>query len=351
MSFLKNKFISCTLGIILVTSTLLSAGCTPQSQEKKLKIGISQFALHPSLDNCKDGFIEGLKQSGYIEGENIEVEYLISHGDISYANTIAKQLVDHKSDLICAIATPSALTAASAIEGTNIPLVFNAVSEPIRDGLIIEGQSAERNITGVSDRLPVEKQLQLIRDFLPDAKKIGILYSTSESNSVAQIEQYQAAAPAFGFEIIVKSITSANDINSALDALLPAVDCLQNTLDNTVVSSLPLLIQKATEAKKPIFGSEEEQVINGCLASEGFNYIDLGIRCGLMAARILNGERAGTIPFEIETKTRITINEDVLKQLNMSVPQPLLDRAGDSVPHPTLKNVIYFEAEDASALS
>lgn len=291
------------------------------------KVGITQFAAHPSLDNCREGFIEGMKQGGYIEGENVEFDFQNAQTENAQAVTIANKFVSDNVDLICAIATPSAVATAAAVEGHDIPLVFNAVSEPAEAGLTDESGAPHGNITGVSDKLPSEQQVALIQALLPDAKTVGILYCSSEASSEAQATQFKAYAESVGLGVEIVTVASSNDISSALDTLLPQVDCIQNLLDNTIVAALPLVLEKAHAAGKPVFGSEEEQVVNGCAASEGVNYIELGIQCGLQAAKILDGTPVSDVPIEEVAQSSLSINLESLAELNIEAPQELLDRA------------------------
>ncbi len=181
---------------------------------------------------------------------------------------------------------------------------------------------------GTSDKLPVEVQLQAIRAMMPEATKIGILYTTSEINSVSAIEEYKAIAPEYGFEIVESGISTTADLPLALDALLPKVDCLSNLTDNTVVSALALVLDKANAAGKPVFGSEIEQVVNGCVASEGLDYIELGRITGVMAAKVLKGEaKASEMPYEIITEASLYVNTPAMQALNMTLPEDLAAEA------------------------
>ena len=291
-------------------------------------MGVTQFADHPSLDNCREGFLQGLAQGGYVEGENLTIDYQCAQADMSNANTIAQGFVGRKVDLICAIATPSALAAAQAAQPAGIPVVFNAVSEPVDAGLIESFEAPGEGITGVSDKLPIDKLLQLIRDLLPDADTIGVIYTTSEANSLSQLAQLEEQAPAYGFKVESVGITASNEIASACDTLIArGVDCHQNFTDNTVVAALPLLLSKFDEAGIPVFGSEEEQVYNGCIASEGIDYVALGVRCGLQAAAILDGASTNDIPVELVTETAPTINEDVIARYGITLPDSVSARA------------------------
>lgn len=329
-------------GILSLAMMVSLAGCggteskeassTDAAAEKSYTIGISQFAEHGSLDNCREGFLEGLKEAGIEEGKNLTVEVKNADADMGTASQIAQNFVsDEEVDLICAIATPSAQSAYSAAEETKIPVVYTAVTNPIAAELATDDKKPVGNVTGTSDVLPVEAQLKMIREILPDAKTIGILYTTSEANSVYTIEEYEKLAGNYGFTIEKKGINTTADISIATEDLLGKVDCMTNLTDNTVVSSLPTILDMANEKKIPVFGSEIEQVKIGCLAAEGIDYINLGKQTGQMAAKILKGEAsAAEMEFEAIEENSLYVNEKVAENLGITVPNTMKDRAVES---------------------
>lgn len=296
--------------------------------EKTYVIGIGQFAEHGSLDNCREGFLSGLAQEGIIEGQNLKVIYQNAQADGGTASQIVDNFIAKKVDLICGIATPMAQTAYSSAKKNDIPVIFTAVTDPIMAELANSDGTPVGEITGTSDKLPVEKQLEMIRKILPDAKTIGIMYSTSEINSVSAIEEYKKAAPAFGFEIIESGVSSTADIPLAADNLLGKVDCITNLTDNTVVSSLPVILDKAAKKNIPVFGSEIEQVRIGCLATVGLDYVDLGEQTGRMAAKVLKGEKkASEMNFEVIAEAAFYGNNVVAENLGVTIPDDLKDSA------------------------
>lgn len=300
-------------------------GATDIKVADTYKIGVLQYADHPSLDNCREGFKQGLDAEG-VKYELIEQS---AKADDATNTQIAQQFVSQGVDLVCGIATPSAQACYNAAYEAGIPVVFNAVSDPVAAKLATSETEAMDGISGISDKLPVEAQLKLIREMLPEAKKIGILYTTSEANSVSTIKDYKAQAGEYGFEIVEKGITNAAEIPQAVDLLLTEVDCVTNMTDNTVVDNLPVLIEKANAKNIPVFGSEEEQVKNGCIASAGIDYIELGKKAGVMAARVLKGEDIAAIPYETMTESKVTINSGAAEKIGLTIPQSITDRAED----------------------
>lgn len=319
---------------VLAASVLgisMLAGCgesgtqtqTNSQQGEIKKIGITQISDHPSLDNCREGFIEGLKNKGYVEGENIEIEFVSAQDDQSKNQQIAQSFASQDMDLVCGIATPSAQALYAACYDKKIPVIFNAVSDPVEAKLAVSETENMEGVTGVSDKLPVEAQLKMIRELLPDAKTIGIIYSTGEANSVSTIEDYKKLAPQYGFEIVESGVTKKAEVAQAADVLLSKVDCISNMTDNTVVSALAVVLDKAKDKNIPVFGSEEEQVANGCIASAGLDYKSLGVQAGEMAARVLDGEDISGIPFETLKESKITINKAEAERLGITIPESM----------------------------
>jgi putative tryptophan/tyrosine transport system substrate-binding protein len=299
-----------------------------QSSKAEYTIGIGQFAQHGSLDNCREGFLAGLKEEGIEEGKNLTVKYDNANADTGTATQIATNYVANKVDLICGIATPMAQSAYGAAREANIPVIFTAVTDPIIAELAKEDGSPVGEITGTSDKLPVKQQLEMIRKTLPDANNIGIMYTTSEVNSEAAIAEYKAAATEYGFEIVEGAITTSSDIPLVADDILGKVDCMTNITDNTVVSGLPVILSKAKEKNIPVFGSEVEQVKIGCLAAVGLDYFELGKQTGVMAAKVLKGEKkASEINFEIIEEGSFYGNTAVASQLGITIPAEFTDKA------------------------
>lgn len=301
---------------------------TNDPAKEEVTIGIIQFAQHGSLDNCREGVIQGLEEAGYVEGENLTIDYQNAQADMGISSQIADAFVANNYDMIIAIATPAAMSAFNAALDTDIPVVYTAISDPVEAQLADEDGTSLGNVTGTSDTLPVEDQLKLIREVMPEAKKLGIMHTTSEANSDSMIETYKDLAPKYDFELVTEAINTTADIPLAADNILGKVDVMTNLLDNTVVNSLPTILDKANAKNVPIFGSEIEQVRIGCLGAEGIEYISLGAQTGIMAARILSGEaQAQDIPYETISEPSLYLNAQVAEDLGIDLDQALLDRA------------------------
>lgn len=326
-------FVACANNATNNNATNNSATETTKSEEtapakKVYKVGLGQFAEHGSLDNCRNGFIEGMKEEGLIEGDNVTYLYDNAQTDGSAAQQIYNKYATQQVDMAVGIATPMAQVAYGTFKDTDTPVIFSAVTDPVAAELANKDGSPVGNITGTSDKLPVLAQLKLITEMFPDAKNIGILYTTSEVNSVSAIEEYQDLAGRFNVSIVVQSIDQGSDMPLAVDTILPKVDVMTNLTDNTVVANMPVLIEKANAMKIPVFGSEIEQVHKGCIASMGLDYIELGKQTGRMAAKILKGEtKASNTRYEVIENASLYLNKKVIENLGLNIDSSFETRA------------------------
>ena len=295
---MKKLFI--LLLVILVTA------CGTEKQ-KKIEIGITQIVEHPSLDDVRKGVIDALKANGYDENK-ININYKNAQGDFGTAQVIAQEY-NNKSDVIIAISTPSAQAAANNIKDK--PIFFSAITNPESAGIL------RKNVTGVSDKSPVKKQVELIEKLLPKAKNIGIVYNTSEQNSFYLTEEFTKAAKEKGYTVKVKGISNISEMASALDTLLPTIDVLYTSIDNTIASTYPLIVEKSNKADKPIIGATKSFVEQGALAVDGISDYQVGYQTGEMVARYLNGEKIENIPYEVVEKSEMYINKDVAKRFDI----------------------------------
>ncbi len=298
------------------------AACGKESASVPV-IGISQYGEHGSLDNCREGFLQGLKDEGLKEGTDYTIDYQNAGFDDNIAIQIAQNFSANDVAMMVAIATPSATACYAAAEDKDIPVIFTAITDPE------QAELTDGNITGTSDKLPVEAQLELIRQMQPDATTIGIIYTTSEPNSVSAIAEYQEKAGDYGFTIEAVGVTAQSEVTQAVDTLInKGVDCFSNLTDNNVVGVLSSILEKTNEAGIPVYGSEIEQVKIGCVASAGIEYFELGRKTGAIAAKILRGEAtADEIPYETISDYDIYVNSDAIADLHLTVPASISDRA------------------------
>ena len=311
-----KKFVAIILAVVLCLSV-----CACGTKEASVPvIGICQYG---ELDNCREGFIQGLKDAGLVEGTDFVIDYQNASFDDNIDNQIAQSFAAKDVALMCAIATPSAVACYAAAEEKDIPVIYTAISDPEQAKL------TSGNITGTSDKLPVDAQLKLIRAIQPDAKTIGIVYTTSEANSISTIAEYKEKAPDYGFTIEAIGVTAAAEVTQAVDTLISKkVDCLSNLTDNNVVGVLSSVLEKTNAAKIPVYGSEIEQVKLGCVASAGIDYVELGKMTGEMAAKILKGEAtADSMPYKAVTDFADYVNSDALKEMGLTLPSSIADAA------------------------
>lgn len=278
---MKNIFKTLTMTCALALGSFLMSGCN----NGKKTIGIIQFGTHESLNDCYNGMVQGLKDELKESFDNYVIDRQNSNFDSAASAAQANTFVSKNVSIIGAIATPSAMAAASAARGS-IPVVYCAVSDPAAAGL-----TTMNNVTGSSDLLDFDGQLDLIKTFIPTVSKIGVMYTLNEANSISQIEALTTKAEAMNIEIVRQAITNANEIPTATDTLLGrGIDCITNLTDNTVVGALDIILAKTNAARIPVFGSEIDQVKGGCLASASLDYVALGQQTGVLMAKVLKGD-------------------------------------------------------------
>ena len=328
---MKNfrNFVSAALALTL---TLSLAACGSQEttsddsgdgSSPKYLIGISQYGQHGSLDNCREGFLQGLEEAGLKEGVDFEVDYRNADFDDTMTTQIGDAFSAEDVDLMVGIATNSAVACFNAAEDKDIPVIFTAITDPVGAHL------DSGNITGTSDALPVAGQLELIRALQPDADTVGIIYTTSEPNSVYSVGIYEDLAADYGFTIDAVGVTSQAEVPQAVDQLIAdGVDAMSNLTDNNVVGVLTSILEKTDEAGIPVYGSEVEQVKLGCVAGAGLDYVQLGIQTGKMAAKVLTGETTcEDLPYETIENYGLYINSDSLSALGITVPEDIAQSA------------------------
>jgi len=279
-----KKKIALILCSILAVTSLVACGKTTTNK----KIGITQIIAHPALDSAKEGFVAALKEKGFEDGKNITIDEKNAQGDISTANQIAQGFVSDKKDLIFAIATPTAQAAYNATK--DIPIVFTAVTDPVASGLVKDIKSPGTNCTGTSDNVSIADQLKYLVKILPNAKTIGVVYNTSEANSLVQVKSLKEEAAKIGLSVKEAGVSNVNDIDQSLNSILGSIDVLYTPTDNTVASSYDLIGKRCLDKKVPIFGAESAVVKKGGLVTAGIDYYELGKQAGYKAAEVLNGK-------------------------------------------------------------
>ena len=289
---------------------------TGKESKDNFKIGITQIVAHPALDSAREGFKDAIKESGL----KVTFDEKNANGEIATANMIANNFVTEKVDLIYAIATS---TAQSAAQATNkLPVVFSAITDPEAAGLIKE------NVTGISDRVNVKQQLELLLKLDSKIKKVGVIYNSSEQNSKVQVDDLKKAASELGITIVEKSVTQVSEIPQASEALVRESDALYLPTDNLVASVVNLITEKATAAKKVAFGAEAAHVKGGALITQGIDYYEMGKEAGKIAVEILkNGKKPSEIKFKKMDLNDIVINNKTLAAIGINFPEDIKSKA------------------------
>ncbi|MGE5587855.1 MAG: ABC transporter substrate-binding protein [Clostridia bacterium] len=314
------------VGVIVVLAAALLVVNVIQKRSSVTTIGIMQIIEHPALDAAKKGFIDGLAEEGFVEGDDLKFESQSAQGDMATAQSIAQKFVNDKVDMILAIATPTAQAAAKAT--TTIPVLITAVTDPVAAELVESIDRPGTNVTGTSDLTPVAKQLELLKQLVPTAQRVGIIYNAGETNSVVQVNLAKEAAPALGIELVEATASSTSGVYEAAQSLVGRVDAIYVPTDNTVVSALESVIKVAEESTIPVVVGEEDGVRRGALATVGIDYYALGKQTAKMAAKILREEaEPSEMPVEYQEDVRLVINLKAAEKMGVTVPESLIQQA------------------------
>ncbi|MEG1745126.1 MAG: ABC transporter substrate-binding protein [Ruthenibacterium sp.] len=316
--------------LICVLSLALLAGCgaapsapsapsTQEGNQTTFKIGLLQLVEHPSLDEISAAIQSELTAKAAEQGLAITVDYQNAQNDMSTISTICQQYVADQVDLIIAIATPAAQGAAAAVDGTEIPVIFSAVTDPVAAELVDSLAAPGGNITGTSDAIPVEKIFALAEELTPKVKSYGLIYSTSEVNSVSVIEQAKAYLDGKGIAYTEGAVTTTGDVQISAQNLLSKCDAIFAPIDNTVASAMTVLAEEGIKAGKPVYVSADSMVADGGLATVGINYTNLGTQTADMAMKVLTGTKPADIPVEVLKDNAVVVNTDTAAALKVDV--------------------------------
>ena len=314
-------------GVLGLMAAGLVAGCGgagDKADSGKQMVGVVQIVQHPALDEANKGFVQALNDRGL--ADKIEIDQQNAQGDQSNLQTIANRFVSGKYALIGAISTPAAQSMANATK--DIPIVCTAIADFENAKLMASEAAPDANVTGTHDRGPLDKQVALIREIQPNLKRLGIMYNSSEINSLIQADNLKKECAKYGIEVVEVTVNSINDVQQAAESFLGSVDAIFVPTDNVVASSIPNLMAVANRGKIPVYGAEAGHVQNGAFASESISFYDIGYRAGEMAADILEGKKTvKDLPVEGAAQSKLFINRQEMETLGISVPQSVLDRA------------------------
>lgn len=327
------KKVALLLTVVLALA-LAAVGCGSQGTGdankeaqggEKFRLGIIQVAEHPALDASRQGFLDVLAENGYKEGENLVVDYQNAQGDQSNLKTIAQKFVTDKVDMAFAIATPSAI--AMAGETDKIPILITAVTDPVTAKLVKSNEEPGTNVTSTTDMTPVKEQLDLLQKIVPAAKKVGVIYNSSEINSEVQVEIAKEAAAGLGLEIVEATVTGSAEVMQVTQSLVGKVDAIYVPTDNVVASSIASVVSVAEAAKLPLIVGEKGMVEGGALATIGIDYYKLGRQTGEMALKVIKGADPASMPIESLKSIDIVVNKKAAERMGVTIPQEILDKA------------------------
>ena len=316
---MKKRVVAAMAAAVMAMSALTGCGA---GGKDTVKIGVIQLTEHVALDASYQGFVDGLAEAGYVDGENIVIDFNNAQGDQSNCTTIAQKLVNDKSDLILAIATPAAQ--ACAAQTSDIPILITAVTDPASSGLVASNEAPGGNVTGTSDLTPVAEQMKLLTRLLPEAKTVGILYCSSEDNSIFQADIAKAEVEKLGLSWVEATVSNTNEIVSVVESLVSKVDVIYSPTDNMMAEGMAAVTSVATQNGVPCIVGEEGMVENGGLATYGLDYYNLGKQTAAMAVSVIKGEKKpADMPIEYLTECTLAINEDTAKALGIEIPADL----------------------------
>ena len=303
---------------ILLTSLISLHQLKADKKKDVFRIGISQFITHQSLDATREGFVDELAKQGYVEGENIEIDFQNAQGEQRNLKTISQQLAE-SSDVVLAIATPSAQSLANTTQTT--PVIFSAVTDPVSAKLVESREHPGGNVTGTSDQSSdaISTQINLIKKVLPKAKSIGILYTQSEPNSVVQKDEAKRLLEEKGFTVVEKTILDSNNVKAAAESLMAEVDMVFVPTDNIISSTMETVKQVSIKHKVPVFGGSTEMIAVGGLYNYGTNYEELGRQTARMLIRVLKGEKPENIAVELPEKLELHTNQEMADALGIDI--------------------------------
>ena len=310
--------------MVIILVLMLSAPVLAE----QLHIGVSQIVEHPALDNCRDGFVDGMKQAGYIPGEDVIYDFQNAQGEFSNAISIAQKFKDDQVDMILAISTP--IAQASAQVTNEIPIIIGAITDPVAANVAESWESSGNNVTGMSDAAPNEAQLRLIPRFLPQANRVGTIYNAGEANSVVQVELTKEVCQDLGLELVEVTASNSNEVLMAAQSLVGRIDVFYIVTDNVAVSAISSIVKVSLDEKIPIILADPTNVPDGALSSFGIDYFTLGQKSAEKAVQVLEGKAPSEIPIgklDQPEQLKFVINIDIAQQLGLEIPQELIEEA------------------------
>ena len=310
--------------LALLALPALAAG-PALAQEGPATVAVTAIVEHPALDAARDGIKAELEAGGYAQGKNLAFTYESAQGNPATAAQIARKLVGERPDVIVPISTPSAQAVVGATK--DIPVVFTAVTDPVGAKLVQDAGHPGGNVTGMSDLSPIGAHLDLVKEIMPDAETLGVIYNPGEANSVTLLELLKEEAPARGLTIREAPAPKSADVLAAAQSLVGNVDAIYVPTDNTVVTALEAIVKVGEQNKLPVYAGDTDSVPRGAIAAIGFNYFDVGRQTGRIVLRVLKGEKPGDIPVEGVRITELFVNPGAAERMGVAIPEAVAERA------------------------
>jgi putative ABC transport system substrate-binding protein len=314
-----------SLNFLILSLTFVlgfASGCQKTTTPHKI-VGVTQILEHPSLDQERQGMMIALKEAGYVEGNNLKVSYFNAQGNLSVAVQIAQKIASMRPDVAVGISTASAQTLMSALQEHRVPLLFSAVFDPMAAKLVQSNGEPVKNITGITDAVSPESQIELVKHFVPQVKQIGFVYNPGEVNSTAALRSLEAAAQKYGITIIASPANTTGEVPSATTHLVSKVQAIYVPTDNTAVASMRTIVQVGISNNIPVFAADIGSVEMGAVAMAGYDRIELGKILGKMVVQVLQGVQPESIPLAKNHPIKYVINSDSAKNMHVSVPAKL----------------------------
>ncbi|KAA0910959.1 ABC transporter substrate-binding protein [Pusillimonas sp. ANT_WB101] len=319
--------LSSSARLILGAAALM--GAMAQAPAIAQSVAVTSIVEHPALDAVKDGVRQALTDAGYTDAKGLKWQFQTAQGNTAIAAQIARKYVGDNPDVIVAIATPSAQAVVAATK--TIPVVYSAVTDPIAAQLVSTMDATGTNVTGVSDALVLEKQIELIKKVVPEAKRVGMVYNPGEANSVVVVKRLRELLPQAGMTLVEATAARTVDVGAAARSLVGKVDVIYTNTDNNVVSAYEALVKVGNDTKLPLIASDTDSVKRGAIAALGVNYRDLGVQTGKMVVRILKDEKPGDIPSETSSKLELYVNPAAAKAQGVTLTESFIKSATEVV--------------------
>ncbi len=317
------------LAMVALALVIVSSTTTKEvfAQEDSLDVAVVQLVTHSSLDDIRQGVYDGLAEHGYTEGENLTINYQNAEGDLNILSTIAQSVVAEEPDMIFAITTPVAQVFQNVT--SDIPIIMTGVTDPVSAGIVDDLENPGENITGASDAVPYEDQFELLLQLQPDVQKVGMIYTTSEDNSLAETEQAAAVAEEMGLEVQIEGIASTMDMQLVAQTLANEVDAIYVGSDNTIASAFETLLDATDAAGIPVFTTVDVMVGQGALSAVAINQKDIGLLAADVAKEIIDGANPGETPVRFLDELQPVINFETADRLGIEVPEELASEVMD----------------------